>query len=59
MKVYDMKRYEYEIKDGKLSYTGSYTIKASVKPLGFKNERLVQSFKCIRLEKSDKESLGF
>ena len=39
------KVYEYPLKDnnGK-TYFGSYTIKADVKPCGFKGERLVDSF---------------
>ena len=38
-------RYEYPLKDinGNIYY-GSYTIKVGVKPLGFKGEKLVQTF---------------
>ena len=40
-----LKRYEYLITiEGKKAYYGSYTIKAHVKPLGFKGEKLVQEF---------------
>ena len=38
------KVYEYPIKDGKNSYTGSYTIKANVNPLKYKGEKLVDVF---------------
>ena len=39
------KRYEYPLKDNNGNdYYGSYTIKVGVKPLGFKNEKLVQTF---------------
>ena len=39
------KRYEYPIKDNKGNiYYGSYTIKDGVKPLNFKDEKLVQKF---------------
>lgn len=39
------KVYEYPLKDeqGKVYY-GSYTIKNSIKPLGFKGEKLVDTF---------------
>ena len=40
-----LKRYEYPIKVGdKVICIGSYTIKEDIKPLGFKNEKLVQEF---------------
>ena len=39
------KRYEYPLKDKNgQTYYGSYTIKEGVKPLGFKDEKLVQKF---------------
>ena len=40
-----LKVYEYPLKtqDGK-TYQGSYTIKENVKPLGFKGEKLVDTF---------------
>lgn len=38
------KVYEYEIKDGDKKYKGRYSIKADVKPLKFKKERLVEEF---------------
>ena len=43
------KVYEYPLKDirGKVYY-GSYTIKAEVEPLGFKGEKLVQTFTVLR-----------
>lgn len=46
-----LRRYEYPIKGkGKTeSYTGSYTIKAGVKPLGFKGEHLVQEITMVVL----------
>ena len=37
-------RYEYPLKEGKQNYFGSYTIKYNVKPLGFKDEKLVDTF---------------
>lgn len=44
MKV-KLKRYEYPIKEkGDKTYKGSYTIKDGVKPLGLKDEKLVQKF---------------
>ena len=51
-----MKRYEYPIKvKGKgANYTGSYTIKADAKPLGFKGEKVVQRFTMAVLEESEK-----
>ena len=37
--------YEYPLKDPKGNiYYGSYTIKEGVKPMGFKDEKLVQTF---------------
>lgn len=37
--------YEYPLKTPNgYEYTGSYTIKEGVKPLGFKGEKLVQTF---------------
>ena len=38
--------YEYPIKhpNGKTTYNGSYTIRKGVKPLGYKDEKLVQRF---------------
>lgn len=37
--------YEYPLKDTKGNvYYGSYTIKEGIKPLGFKDERLVNTF---------------
>ena len=40
-----MKVYEYPLKTKKGTlYVGSYTIKENVKPLGFKGEKLVQTF---------------
>lgn len=37
--------YEYPLKDSKgNTYYGSYTIKEGVKPMGFKDEKLVQTF---------------
>lgn len=39
------RRYEYPLKDKNGNvYYGSYTIKEGVKPLGFKDEKLVQKF---------------
>lgn len=38
------KVYEYPLKGKEGPYEGSYTIKAEVKPLGFKGEHLVQEF---------------
>lgn len=39
------KVYEYPLKDNQgKTYTGSYTIKEEVKPLGLPGERLVQTF---------------
>ena len=38
-------RYEYPIKDTNgQTYRGSYTIKKGVKPLGYTQEKLVQTF---------------
>ena len=48
-----MKRYEYPIKVGKETITGSYTIKANAKPLGFPNEKLVQEFEMNYLEERE------
>ena len=40
--------YEYPLKDKKGNvYFGSYTIKNGVKPMGFKDERLVQVFEGV------------
>ena len=39
-----MQVYEYPLKDHLGEYTGSYTIKKGVKPLGFKGEKLVDEF---------------
>lgn len=40
--------YEYPIKHPNGSiYTGSYTIKKGVKPLGYKGEKLVQTFSAM------------
>lgn len=39
------KVYEYPLKDAKgKTYYGSYTIKETAKPCGFKGEKLVQTF---------------
>lgn len=40
-----LNHYEYPLKDknGK-TYQGSYTIKEGIKPLGYKDEKLVSSF---------------
>ena len=45
VKKQSFKVYEYPIKhpNGK-TYSGSYTIKSEVKPLGYKGEKLVQRF---------------
>ena len=41
----DFKVYEYPIKHPRgFTYYGSYTIKADVKPLGYKGEKLVSKF---------------
>ncbi len=38
--------YEYPIRHPNgTTYTGSYTIKQGVKPMGYKGEQLVQTFK--------------
>ena len=37
-------RYRYPLKDHLGSYYGYYTIKESVKPMGFKDEKLVETF---------------
>lgn len=43
------KVFEYPIKhpNGKDVYYGSYTIGANVKPLGYKGEKLVQTFSAL------------
>ena len=41
----EFKVYEYPLKDiNGRTYFGSYTIKSNVKPLNFKNEKLVDTF---------------
>ena len=51
----NMKRYEYPVKLGKGKIiTGSYTIKADVKPLGFPGEKLVQRFSMVVLAESER-----
>ena len=51
----EMKRYEYPIKVGReKTISGSYTIKADAKPLGFPKERLVQRFEMTYLEESER-----
>lgn len=49
-----MKRYEYPVKEGKQTTTGSYTIKEDSQPLGFKGEKLVQRFDMVVLEESER-----
>ena len=49
-----MKRYEYPIKEGTKQHVGSYTIRADVKPLGLKGEKLVQMFSMNVLEEHEK-----
>lgn len=46
LKKQRFKVYEYPIKKekGRGEYTGSYTIKEGVKPLGYKGEQLVSRF---------------
>lgn len=45
MKVQKFKRYEYPLTNGLgEKYTGSYTIKDGVEPLGYEGEKLVQEF---------------
>jgi hypothetical protein len=48
MKTETFKVYEYPLKDSRgNTYYGSYTIKNSIKPLGFKDEKLVQRFQAV------------
>ena len=42
--IMKFKVYAYPIHDGKRSYYGTYTIKETAKPLGFKNEKQIQEF---------------
>lgn len=45
LKSQKLNHYEYPIKGANGgTYVGSYTIKEGVKPLGYKDEKLVQSF---------------
>ena len=45
LKRQTLKVYEYPLKDKNgNTYYGSYTIKEGVKPLGYKGEKLVQTF---------------
>lgn len=58
MKTYTLNRYEYLIHDGYHTYTGSYTIKADKKPLGFEGEILVATFVCNYVPATERPSLS-
>ena len=59
MVKYKLNRYEYDIQDGKEVIRASYTIKASAKPLGFKNERLVDTFEHTYISRAELDALDF
>ena len=50
-----LKCYEYPLKDGNgKTYYGSYTILEGVEPVGFKGEKLIQTFDCVFLQKGER-----
>ena len=55
MKKIRLNHYEYIIRDGKRSYTGSYTIREGINPLGYEGERLVCSFTYRYFDKEERQ----